>query len=183
MVTRYARLGAVASLVTIFACAGGNDADRNETAETASPSTSNSGLQGAWRIVEMKPAEGVSSINPAGLFLFASTHYSVMFSTTAEPRTTFAQPDAATDPEKLAAYNTFIANSGKYEIVGDTLIVRPVVSKNPNYMGGGEDRFVVRLAGDTLWLTSVPGAFRFARGRTLAPLSSAPDSFKLVRRE
>ena len=104
-----------------------------------------------------------------------------MYSNAAQPRALFANPNAGTDAEKLQAFGTIVANSGEYQVIGDTLIIRPVISKSPNYMGGGEDRFVMRIVGDTLWLTSIAGAFRWARGQPYMPATSATDSFKLIR--
>ena len=46
------------------------------------------------------------------------------------------------------------------------------------HLGGGQDRFVMRMAGDTLWLTNVPGGFRWSNGKSD---TSTNDSFTLVR--
>jgi hypothetical protein len=62
--------------------------------------------------------------------------------------------------------------------VDDTLVIHPLISKHPGYMGGGEDRFLMRTGGDTLWLTSVRGAFKWANGQAATP---STESFTLVR--
>jgi len=58
-----------------------------------------------------------------------------------------------TDAEKLAAYDSFIANSGTYEVSGSTLTTRPIVAKNPNFMSGGSVTYTYEIEGDTLRLT------------------------------
>src|SRR5687768_8599585 len=93
---------------------------------------------GAWRIAEFTSTP-TSAVDPPSLYLLLPGHYSMMYSNSAGPRSAFANPDSATSGDKIGAYDTFIANSGDYEIVGDTLVIRPIVSKHPNYMGGGED--------------------------------------------
>ena len=142
---------------------------------------SNSGVQGAWGIAEHRPMAGTPARNPAGVFLFSATHYSIMYSTQAGPRATFADADAPSDSERLSAFATFVANSGTYTLNGDTLAIRPVISKHPNYMGGGEDRYTVRLAGDTLWLTSIAGAFRWAHSQISPDTTDAVEAFTLIR--
>ena len=117
--------------------------------------------------------------NPASIYVFTSSHYSVAYSSVAGPRPQFADRSAPTDAEKMSAYDTFVANSGTYTVVGDTLVIRPIVSRNPNYMGGGEDKFVMRTSGDTLWLNNVVGAFKFADGQGSA--NSTNDSYTLIR--
>ena len=135
------------------------------------------GIEGAWRVVHAKIDDADTLNAPAGLFVFTADRYSIMYANAA--RRPYAKPDAATNAEKLHGYDTFVANAGSYLTTGDTITIRPVISRNPNYMGGGEDKFVVRLSGDTLTLTSVAGAFRWASGQAAAAQST--DSFTLVR--
>jgi hypothetical protein len=137
-------------------------------------------MQGAWRLTEFRPGGGTAVTNPPSLFLFAEGHYSILYVNTADGKRTFAKPDTVSSAEKVRAYDTFIANAGTYVVAGDTLVIRPLVSKHPNYMGGGEDRFMTRHAGDTLWLTEVPGSFRWANGQPSAG-GATPDSFTLLR--
>ena len=60
-----------------------------------------------------------------------------------EARTRFANQDEPTDSEKVGAYDTFIANSGRYEMDGNTFKTRAYVAKNPNYMGDRWDNEVI----------------------------------------
>ena len=66
-----------------------------------------------------------------------SGHYSIMYVTGNEPRPQLsgAQPlGTPTDAEKVVAYDNFIANSGRYSVDGDEIIIEAFMAKNPNYM-------------------------------------------------
>ena len=154
-----------------LACASGSEAPEVGGETSAAP------IEGAWRLVEFKLGDAPVVVNPASLYLFTGRHYSVTYANIAE-RARFAVDSAPTDAEKLQAYNTIVANSGTFELVGDTLTTHPVIARNPNFMGGGQDKFVMRTAGDTLWLTNVPGGFRWSNGK---PTTPSNDSFTLVR--
>ena len=121
-------------------------------------------LQGAWLVTNITDAEGNEIEAQPGLYLFTETHYSIMFVPGTDERTQFAGSDP-TDEESLGAYNAFIANSGRYQVVGDQLTIRAYVAKHPNYMGGFPDKKVtatVHIAGgDTLHLTYTGGEFSF----------------------
>ena len=162
-------------LTILAACSGAGTTDKSVDSPVAAAPR---GIDGAWRLVSLKPAEGALVTAPAGLYIFAPGHYSVVYATLSS-RTPFANDTAPTTAEKVRAYDSFIANAGTYVMTGDTLVVRPIISRNPGYMGGGEDRFVLRFAGDTLWLVNIPGAFRWASGRSNAATLS--DSLTLVR--
>ena len=62
-----------------------------------------------------------------------------------------------TDEEKVASWETFIANSGSYEATGSTLTTRPMVAKSANLMaGGGPLTMTYEVVGDTLYVTFAP---------------------------
>jgi hypothetical protein len=173
-------LRALSIAFLVVACRGSSDSP-SPTTDASTPPGSGSGIQGAWTLVDYKSANGSPATNPPGVFLFSGTQYSIMYSNQANARPTFADATAPTNSEKVSAFDTFIANSGSYDLIGDTLTVHPVISKNPNYMGGGEDKFAVRISGDTLWLTNIAGAFRWAGGKASADTTTAVDNFTLVR--
>ena len=116
-------------------------------------------IEGAWTLEEITtvggPGEGTVTNPQPSLWVFAGTHYSEMFvSTASEPRALFeGQP---TDAQLLEAYDTIVANSGIYELQGSTLTQQPMVANHPNFMQGGSKSYEYRLEGDTLWLTQVP---------------------------
>ncbi len=125
-------------------------------------------LQGAWVLTSVSDtSDNVISEPQPGLFVFTGTHYSMMFVNGADPREQFADEAARTDAEVVAAYNSVTANSGRYEVHGDTLTRRAYVAKNPNYMGGwpeNETTVAFRIEGDTLhWTWSDGEVFTLRR--------------------
>lgn len=119
-------------------------------------------VQGAWEPVEVVvkggPEPGTNSSPQPGLVIFTKGHYSHMYVPGDEARKDHAGtgPDySPTDAEKVRSYDSFVANSGTYEISGSKLTTQTMVAKNPNRMS---DRVSVtydfKLDGDTLWLTS-----------------------------
>ena len=120
-------------------------------------------LEGAWKAVETSITTPDSSwtvpASQPSLYIFAGQHYSMMFVLGAEPRQLFTG-DAPivgslepTDAEKVAAFDSFVANSGTYEVSGSKLTTRPMVAKNPNFMSGGSVTHTYRIDGNNLWLT------------------------------
>ena len=114
-------------------------------------------LQGAWVLTSVADtSDNVDSEPRQGLFVFTGTHYSMMYVNDAEPREQFAAYNPATDAERVAAFDSFTANSGRYEVNGDKITYRAYMAKNPNYMGGwpeNERTAAFRIEGDTLHWT------------------------------
>jgi len=112
-------------------------------------------VMGAW-VVEGWSENGQAVPNPLpGLYIFTSTHYSVMFASGDGPRARY-EGDEMTDAEMLAAYRTITANSGRYEVAGDQITTRAYVAKDPNYMGSWPDNavtFTFRMEGNRMHLT------------------------------
>lgn len=126
-----------------------------------SPPAPQDELRGAWRITEHSTtvdSQSVINRSPqSSLFVFADQgYYSMMYVVGEQSRGLFVASTAPTDSEKIAAYDSFVANSGRYERV-DSNLVRPIVAKSPNFMAGDSQVFSVRLLGDTLWLTTIGG--------------------------
>jgi len=94
-------------------------------------------VEGAW-VVTSWEVEGAESQQHLGLFLFTKTHYSIMYTLGNEPRAQYAG-ETPTATDRLAAYGSFIANSGRYSVNGNELTTRAFVAKDPNYMGGFPD--------------------------------------------
>jgi hypothetical protein len=168
------RPGIIALVPLILACTGGGSADQPADSPVAAAP---GGIDGAWRVTRVKLADVAAVADPASVIMFAGRHYSIMFAT--ETRTPFAKASEPTQAETLRAYAGFIANSGTYELAGDTIIAHPVIARNPSFMGGGQDRYVFRISGDTMMLHTVAGAFRWADGQPAT--TAASDSFALVR--
>jgi hypothetical protein len=101
-------------------------------------------LQGAWRVTEIVVTGANASTNSSpqpGLYVFTRQHYSIVTVNGTTARKAAAAPrDPAklTDAEKIAQYelwNPFTANSGTYQVKGNTLTTTPLVAKNPGVMG------------------------------------------------
>ncbi len=123
---------AVFALTVLAAC-------QPEVTEVANP------LVGVWEVSEVSvtsPDTSYTITNPPSLYFFTERHYSVMRVRGGEPRELFAGDApvigslAPTDDERLAAWSTFSAHSGTYEISGSTLTIQPIVAKHPNIMSG-----------------------------------------------
>ncbi len=162
---------ALAALAAILltACERGERAEHSE-----------SPLEGAWSIASIHVSGPDSAANTTvqpNLFLFGEKHYSMMRATGNQPRT-LAATNSPTDAEKLAAYNSFIANSGTYEVADSTLTIHPVVARSPNYMGGS-DIYHFRISGDTLWLSNTGADIRTRIGGQLVGPSGTPSATML----
>jgi len=111
-------------------------------------------IEGVWKVTEIvvtgADAANVATPQP-GLIIFARKHYSVIWIPGNQPRSLFKGEDP-TNEEKIAAYDSFVANSGTYEVAGETLTLHPVVSRSPNFMAGGAAKNQFRIEGTKLWL-------------------------------
>ncbi len=97
---------------------------------------SNPALQGAWTVTSWEVnGEAVTAPQP-GIIVFTETHYTMMYVSVAQSRPRYAGEEM-TDAEVMAAYNTFTANSGRYEVNGNELTTRAYVAKDPNYLFDG----------------------------------------------
>ena len=147
--------------------------ERKEAAESP--------LEGAWTVASIHVTGPDSADNATvqpSLFVFGEKHYSMMRVTGNQPRA-LAATNNPTDAEKLAAYNSFIANSGTYEVADSTLTIHPVVARSPNYMGGS-DIYHFRISGDTLWLSNTGADIRTRIGGQLVGPSGTPSATVLV---
>ena len=110
----------------------------------------------------------------AGLYLFTTTHYSMVLAGTGQPD--IADTSKATADELRAIWGPLLANAGTYEISGDLSAIHPLVAKIPVVMKpGANEVYHFRIEGKTLTLRQV----RNARG---VAVDSEP-TFKFVRVE
>lgn len=93
-------------------------------------------LTGGWVVTDWISPDGeASSRHAQGLFIFSeSGHYSMMYVTGNSERSLFAGEEGPTDEEKLAAYESFVANSGRYSVSESSITMEAYMAKNPNYM-------------------------------------------------
>ena len=94
-------------------------------------------IDGAWVVSSLQSPEG-ESIEPAGpsQFIFSDGRYSAIYTVDVVERPRSAATFAPTDEEKVAQYNTLIVNSGTFEIDSNRVIMRPMVAKSPEFIGG-----------------------------------------------
>ena len=117
----------IASLLILAAASGiGSNAVAQGSSE----------LAGGWIVTSWTGADGETNSDPQrGLFIFTqSGHYSMMFVNTDEERAQYDAEEGGTDAEKVLAYNSFTANSGKYRVSGNTITYEAYMAKYPNYM-------------------------------------------------
>jgi len=138
-------------------------------------------IEGVWKVTEIivtgANASNVATPQP-GLFIFAKKYYSVMWVPGNQPRSLF-KGDSPTDEEKIAAYDSFVANSGTYEVDGSTLTLHPMVARSPNFMASGVSKSELRIEGTTLWLTQKNTDVIIRTGNTAAPSSGAASETRL----
>jgi hypothetical protein len=89
-------------------------------------------LAGGWIVTSWTSPDGeVNSQPERGLFIFTqSGHYSIMHVNA--PRAELSQ--SSTDADRLAAFEPFTANSGRYQVAGNVITYEAYVAKNPGYM-------------------------------------------------
>lgn len=177
------RRSIVTTVILASVCAG-QACDRAGAPSSSPPAADASPVEGAWRLtaVTVSGANPSTTVDQAGLFIFGTTHYSMMRIIGGAPRAPFKAANPTAE-EKAVAYDTFIANTGAYELAGSTLTIRPMVSKHPNFMGGGFDIFEILREGDTLSLTSKSTNLRFRISDSLVAGSGPAEEtrLKLVR--
>ncbi len=144
-------------------------------------------IEGIWEVTEIvitgADASNVPNPQPS-LVIFTPRHYSIMYVWGSQPRKPYTA-EVPTNAEKLAAFDSFVASSGTYDLTGTTLTLHPIVARNPGFMAGGFDKYQFRIDGTTLSLTNKSTDFNFRKGDRVGP-STAPlseTSLKLLRVE
>ena len=134
-------------------------------------------LNGVWKVTEIvvtgAGAYSVSTPEPS-LFMFAKTHYSLMWVPGDKPRT-FYVAEVPTNEEKLAAFDSLTASAGTYEVSGSTVIFRPIVGKSPIFTSGAFIKEQFRIEGDTMTLSWKSSDANLRIGQQVVP-STRPVS-------
>lgn len=119
----------------------------------AQPATAqDSPLVGAWITMAWDGAAGEPQ---PGLLIFTETNYSMMFVPPGVVREEW-ETETPTDGEVLAAFNSLIANSGRYTWTGDEFTTEAYVALNPNYMADWGENYMTyhfSVDGDILTVT------------------------------
>jgi hypothetical protein len=112
-------------------------------------------LEGAWRHLEGRNADGsLIAISP-GYLVFVDGHYALVRVNSPQPRPPLPTAGTGTAEQLMAVYGPFAGQTGTYEVSGQTVTQRFLVTKDPAAMTGGRlltSNF--RMRGDTLWMTN-----------------------------
>jgi hypothetical protein len=122
--------------------------------------------EGVWKVVEIvgTGADASKNANPQpSLFIFTRNYYSMMLVPGTQPRSLFKDTEEPTNQEKTLAFDSFVANTGKYEVMDSTLTFRPIVARYPNFMADGSAEYQFRIEGNTLWLTGAVSGPKLTR--------------------
>jgi hypothetical protein len=150
-------------------------APQDQRAQQAAPDDQlHRAIQGVWRnIARVIPATttpgdrldpfghvpvGTQTDVQPGLLIFTVKHYSRTTDIAVQPRPTtgYAIPGQPTLEELQARWGQFAANAGTYELAGDVLTLRVIVSKEPrDQAAGGFARLRVQLENGILSLTPI----------------------------
>jgi lipocalin-like protein len=121
-----------------------------------SPAHCHERLIGSWTLiswitenVETRERTSLHGRHPSGVLVFTPTQRWVSL-LTADNRVA-----PSTDAERIAAYLTMVAYSGRYRIEGDKVITTPDVSWNSSLVGREQVRFF-RFEDDRLIIESTP---------------------------
>ena len=117
-------------------------------------------LEGAWLLTETQDADGNVDSDPLrGLIIFTSTHYTIMYAIGEKPRA-LMDDENPSDEQTINAYDSIIANSGRYDIEGNKFMTRAYVAKYPNYMNDWPENvttFSYSIDGDALTIKADSG--------------------------
>ena len=134
-------------------------------------------LAGVWEAVEVTlGGPRAVTIKPGpNLTMFSAKHYSRIDVQTDKPRPVLPNPSAATAEELRETWGPLVAEGGTYELSGNRITLRPVVSKNPAAMLPDVSMvYSYKLEGEVLTLTA-------ERDRN-GPVAN-PFTVKLTRKE
>jgi hypothetical protein len=116
------------------------------------------GIRGAWRVTEITTAgpNATTNSNPLpSLYLFTDGHYTLVQEDGTTPRRSRPSAEDSSQQNLMEAMR-FSAQGGTYEISGNELVMRRIVAlAASNMVPGNFRRNTFRIAGDTLWLTTV----------------------------
>ncbi len=156
---RIMSLVAIAGLALTAACTAPGGSGTGSAAMDAAPDQP---LQGAWHLVEVwgsNPTEGewrTTTVQPS-VYLFQDGYYSIAAVGGDEKRPQMkegATRAGLTAEEAASVWIRYTSNSGRYELAGDQLTIRPIVALWPNFMEGGSVIYTFAMEGERLHLWS-----------------------------
>lgn len=116
-----------------------------------------SSVAGVWKTVSVTilgGPQGGTELEMAqpSLSIFTERHFATVFVVGMQPRATLAED--ATEEQLLAAWAPFQALAGTFELSGDELRTKLIVSKSPNETAEQkEETSIFEVDGDTLYRT------------------------------
>ncbi len=118
-------------------------------------------VEGAWQVYEVTVSRGAfarTNIDPGlGLLIFSDGHYSLFVNSGDRPDVPPGSDALATDELRLAAFATFVANAGTYEVSGSKLTLHLTLARNPGGVGSSPE-LEYRIEGDQLITTATSNA-------------------------
>ncbi len=115
-------------------------------------------VEGAWEMqsvswISKERTSGIDKAQP-GRILFVDGQYTLMWTSTEEPRVPFKVLSKPTDAETIAAFRSVIYNSGHYSTDGNKLVTTSTMARVPGFEGG-QQIFNYEIEGDFLKLSMV----------------------------
>ncbi len=118
-------------------------------------------LEGAWQVYEVTVGRGAfarTDIDPGlGLLIFSERHYSLFVNSGDRPDVSPGSGALATDGLRLAAFASFVANAGTYDVSGSKLTLHLTLARNPGGVGSSPE-LEYRIEGDQLTTTATSNA-------------------------
>ena len=116
-------------------------------------------LEGAWQTTEVMftggSEEDTTNTDPnLNIILFSAGHFSQMRNAGDRPDPV-PEGQTLTDEDRLAAFASFRASSGTYEVSGSKLMRHSMLNRNPGTVGNTNE-VEYRIEGDKLMMTSTP---------------------------
>lgn len=110
-------------------------------------------LVGVWKVAEIVSPQGQRNSNPQPtVYLFTARHYSHVSVTSLEPRPNYTGANV-TDAQRLEMWQPFTATAGTYELRAKELTIRPMVAKNPGFMGPESfTTFELTIENSDIWI-------------------------------
>jgi len=117
---------------------------------------------GAWRLLSLETRSSSGEVgyplgrDAVGLLLYAEQGYMAVSAMRAgRVRFKSGELGTASPEEKLAAFDSYIAYSGRYEVKQDRVLHHVELSILPNWVGGSQERYF-EFSGDRLTLRTPP---------------------------
>jgi hypothetical protein len=105
----------------------------------------------AWTIIKQQNES---------LYLFSNKYYAYSYVRGTSPRKLFeGDPNRPSDAEKMAAYDSFVANMGTYFLKDSILTLTAVLNKNPNEMVGRSLIYRAKIERNKIEMTTTDPPF------------------------